>query len=498
MLSDPLRRSQLDKEQDGQGKFFENSNSSSLIRSKARAPPIETLTVDLFLRILCEVSLSDRIRAALVSRRWRRVVLGHARLWSFVKWTGRRPDVLQAILARSLRSSLSIHVILHHPVWVDIDMLRIISAHLFHTRELRIVLWAGQCPVQRAVISKAARHVLTMPAPILERLSFRFGHSASDVALLDYRLFAGRAPRLQHLVLGAGLSFAPNCAAVVNVTHLVMTLPSVANTGLPNLGKLFPQLQSLSLSMTETVLLPGRFPFILSRLTLQFQYPTFGLGQVFHLAKYFRFAKIQHLQLSHYRDLFTDPGHLGLFRHVLRQSPRLAVSASSSLGTLSYKFISPRNQTLIVDSVPLHMRLPDTVFAAVVTCTIQEACLLESIAFLPRFPRVQALELVLVLPQRGSEETRLHVIDAFNPTKARIDCPALRALGITSHRRAERPASLSVGEILQFLDTCLNFKMSSLEGLVLHDIALLPTTKSLQQKLLRRVQELYERHRDRI
>lgn len=446
--------------------------------------------VELFLQVFHVLPLSDRVRVGLVCSHWRQIVLTDPELWTRVRWTGRRPDTLQGILGRALGSPLNIHVIIHPntPAWVNIDIIKAISAHLSHTRQLRIQMGVGWCRLKRTLLLNAMSYALVAPAPILEQFAFRFDDwEASDPVLLDEHLFGGHSPRLQRLVLNKGLFFNADCQALEHVTHL--TLPSMPDTEVLMLGELFPQLHSLRLGFTAPVVLRGSFPLLLSRLTLDFQYPTFGFDTIDRIGEFFHFRSIQWLQLSQYCGLLTDSRQVDLFLHVLDRSPRLAIRASCCEERLSYKFSSSTGQVLIVDDVLPDVRLADDVFYAVTHITIQEVCFLSSLAFLPALPQAQTLELVLLSP--GIRTKCLHAIDACLAAKSAIWCPALCAVKFSNHKRARERAAIDVDSILTFLRACVSFQDDSLIALVLNNVDLLSDDENLYEELCQLVGEVY-------
>ena len=135
----------------------------------------------------------DRIRVTRVCRLWRQVALGDSSLWARISGVPTGSEWISEMLVRALNAPLDINL---HVGRSNPDVLLMLSSHLSHTRELRLIGLSESH-------FESFRGIFSQEAPTLELFKLR----ASSTFPITFRelggttLFKGRAPRLRTLSL---------------------------------------------------------------------------------------------------------------------------------------------------------------------------------------------------------------------------------------------------------------------------------------------------------
>ncbi|KZV89338.1 hypothetical protein EXIGLDRAFT_751220 [Exidia glandulosa HHB12029] len=202
---------------------------------------------EIFCRIIDLLPTQHMVRAGLVCRHWRYIIVNTPHLWTHITAIVEpRDDIdddfwipaLDALIERSRGSPLSLYIRFFNGYWEVADRKRIVAMakplidkHLPRIRSLFLIL-------------PGIWELLQDPAPLLERLSLTTTDSTGE---FGPGFLGGSAPRLQELHVCGGPEFEIPLAVFGGVTKLNYRTTSCVDIELAAIAACMPKLRSLTI-----------------------------------------------------------------------------------------------------------------------------------------------------------------------------------------------------------------------------------------------------------
>lgn len=218
-------------------------------RGRAVVPSVSRLPPELVCAVFRELQFAQRVVVSHVCGVWHEIVLADSALWTTIDLAGAQ-NISHACLDTLLARSRGLPVdLLGFTIATDASMgaATALATHLHHIRILEVnVAWHE---VWDALQSDVLLHT---PAPMLTALTVRSLVDSDATPTADDNIFAQHAPCLTHLHLEGIQPPVTPCPAFAQVDYFTYRRPAVqSEVLLPDLGRVFPRLQTYSLLHTE-------------------------------------------------------------------------------------------------------------------------------------------------------------------------------------------------------------------------------------------------------